>query len=207
MSVKASEAAFLGNNLDETTSAAVETETATVSETVSPLSTAAAKEREARRKSFFNAEQGVLEVTHPDNTVQKFDISLIPDAVLLQMQFLGIWTFIRSSDDLAGNFDKLVKGELPETAEKTEKLSPWKLAAAHALVDETKDTENPMTLEQAIPFVRNMDRKAIEIARKNPAVVHFHGQLTKKPDAPEVSLLATLTPTVVPAAEAATPAA
>jgi hypothetical protein len=167
--------------------------TDTAGETAVVETATAVVAKEPRRKSAFNAEDNTMSVTHPDGVVETFNLGILSDEVTKHLTFLGAWAFIRSTNDLAANFALLVAGELPEKEAKAEKLSPWKLAVAHALVHESNQGNKPMSLDDAIPYVRDMDRKSIEKARLDPSVVFFYNQLVKKTEDAKVSLLDSLT--------------
>lgn len=160
-------------SFDDTAAASGEVTEATGTAETAP---AKAPRRQAR---FDLAAQTVTLLNDNGEPAQVFDAKRLPANAQAYALLAGMWTFIRSHEDLDAAYDRLVQGDVPMPREpKGPALSPWRKAIANALVEATKKTDTPLTPEQADARAATLDRVQLAKAKTDPLVVKHYQKLT-----------------------------
>jgi hypothetical protein len=124
-------------------------------------------------------DHATLTITTPDeNGASTYHVGALPEAARQWAMMQGVWTFMRMADDPDAAFARLQSGNIPRprSGEKPpKKPNAWRLAYAHALVEETKKSENPLTIDAATETARKLSLPALKSAKVHPLVIkHFH---------------------------------
>jgi len=132
-------------------------------------------------------DHATLTITTPDeNGASTYHVDALPEPVKRWATMQGVWTFMRMSDDPDAAFARLQSGNLPKqrTGEKKPpKPNTWRLAMAHAMVEKTRKSDSPMTLDAALDRVRATSRADLVKAKLAPLVIkHFHRLNGSDPD-------------------------
>jgi len=134
-----------------------------------------------------------LTITTPDeNGASTYHVDALPEPVKRWAMMQGVWTFMRMADDPDAAFARLQSGNVPRprTGEKKPpKPNTWRLAYAHALVDETKKSDNPLNLEAATEMARKLSRPALAGAKVHPLVVKYYHRLNPSAGVPSLTAL------------------
>ena len=90
-------------------------------------------------------------------------------------QLHGIAQHCMRSEDAQVAFGELVAGNVPEPRRTASKeLDSWRMAYAHALVQETKKSPSPLTLDDAKELAGRLAREGLTKIKQNPVVVQMH---------------------------------
>ena len=133
-----------------------------------------------------------MTITTPDeNGASIYHVDALPEPVKRYLMMTGAWTFMRMANDPDAAFARLQSGSLPkQRGEKApKKPNAWRLAIAHAMVEDTKKSDDPLTLDRALERARAVDRSALVKAKVHPLVIkHFH-RLNNNAGVPSLSAL------------------
>lgn len=140
---------------------------------------AAATERAPRRTAKRDANAMTISAFNADGSpAGTFDARELPSPVFSAMALEGAWAFMRAAENPEIGWQNLKVGKLPKqrNGEKApKKVSLWRQAVAHALVEKTRKTDSPYTLETALDRTRMMTREDLIPNKSHPLVVkHFH---------------------------------
>ena len=133
-----------------------------------------------------------MTITTPDeNGASIYHVDALPEPVKRYLMMTGAWTFMRMANDPDAAFARLQSGSLPkQRGEKApKKPNAWRLAYAHALVDETKKSENPLTLDAATEMARKLSRPALASAKAHSLVVKHFNRLNPSAGVPSLAAL------------------
>lgn len=136
------------------------------------------KQRADRRTAKLDTATMTITTFEADGTeTGQFAITDMPRATIDYCVLAGAWALMRGSDDPAAGYARLKAADLPKPrgGERAVKLDPWRVAIAHALVEHTKKSETPLSLDAATAKAGGFNRAQLLAAKKDPVVVkHFH---------------------------------
>jgi hypothetical protein len=84
----------------------------------------------------------------------------------------------------------MVRGELPLRKPAVKGLDDWRMAIAHAIVEQTKKTATPVLLDAAKVQAAAVTRAQLAAAKGDPTVVKHWRRLTGAPTASVLEMLA-----------------
>jgi hypothetical protein len=140
---------------------------------------AAITERAPKRFAKRDAATMTISAFNADGSpAGTFDAHELSQTIMNAMALDGAWAFIRGAPTPEEGWVNLKAGKLPKQryGEKAPRqLSLWKQATAHALVERTRKSDSPYTLETALDRVRELTRDELVKNKSHPLVVkHYH---------------------------------
>lgn len=128
--------------------------------------------------SRWVVEGSIATVTDPDGNSNSFNLAALPQSVIDHLFLVGFKLVVGRADDRTKMFKALEAGELTirkPAGPKELKLSPWRLAIAHAMVEATKKTDAPLTLDAAKEKASALTKEQVAPAKTDALVVkHFN---------------------------------
>jgi hypothetical protein len=128
-----------------------------------------------RTKTEIDIENGTVTI---DGVL--YETNALPEKTKTFLALDGLRKRLISADNREQAFRDLLGGKIPTKTPAAAKISPWHQAIAAALVEDTKKSAEPLTIESAMAEVRNMDRATQIAARQEPTVVKHYRRLTGK---------------------------
>jgi len=157
---------------DATTTGSQEAETPAESQG----STAA---RADRIKVSYDVGAGAVTVQDGDS-VRTHSLDGIPEPVRTHLALMGLHVATHRSIDAAETVRRMQAGQIPGRASAQPKveLSDWRLAYAHAKVEQTKKLDSPLSLDDAKAVAKALTREQLGDIKKHPLVVKHYNKLT-----------------------------
>lgn len=152
--------------------------------------TGAAPEK-VRRKWHMDAATRILTMTEPNGSKSTYPLANLPAASLDHATSIGLILLLGRADNPDVAFEKLERGEFRVAAEpKAPKVNEWRLAIAHALVDATKKSDAPLTLDQAKERAAVLNVQQVGAQKTDLTVIKHYHKIRGTQPAGVMSLLA-----------------
>lgn len=146
--------------------------------TEAPADAAPAAPRAPHRRFVPDIAAKALTI-HEGDKAEVVDLSALPPAVATDLMLAGAAAILQRAEDMAATVAEWHTGKVREVrAAKAKELDPWRLAYAHALVEEAKKSPEPLTLDAAKELARKLDRDGLTKVKGFPLVVKHHAKLT-----------------------------
>ena len=120
----------------------------------------------------------ILTITLPDGSVETYDAHAVHNDSAHALKMVGLRDAMRTSTDRPKTYAALQAGTFGVRAPAGPKdLDPWRMAIAHAVVEETKKSDVPLTLDQAKEKAAAVTRDQLVVAKRSPLVVKHYAKL------------------------------
>lgn len=134
--------------------------------------------RAPRRRGIVNGAAGTVMVLEQGNDAGPvFAVAGLPKVSLEYLVALGLWTVLGRAEDMRAAYAKLEAGDVPRYQPRELKLSNWRLAIAHALVDVTKKTPDPLTLDAAKIVAAGLPADTVRAYKVDGVVIKHYNRL------------------------------
>jgi hypothetical protein len=140
-----------------------------------------AKQDRTRRRWGFDPENAKASVFDPTaNETREFSLAALPNDVVKRLAFLGFSALVSKADDMEAAYNSLLEGKIGQRGngtgvKKDRPLDFKRHAIALSIVDATKKTAEPLTIEQAIAKVRGFGAATVKAFMLNTTVIkHFN---------------------------------
>ena len=134
-----------------------------------------------RRRWSFGADFMSAVVAEPHGevvSVATFDMTTLPPLAYAHVAAFGVSVLCGRADDPAREFARRVSGAAAAAKPKAPpKVNYWRQAIALALVDATKKSESPLTLDAATISATGMTVAHVKEAKNDPKVVTHYRKL------------------------------
>ncbi len=132
-----------------------------------------------RIKVSYDVGAGAVTVQEGDS-VRTHSLDGIPEPVRTHLALMGLHVVTHRSIDAAETVRRMQAGQIPgrASAQPKAELSDWRLAYAHAKVEQTKKSDAPLNLDDAKAVAKALTREQLSAIKKNPLVVKHFAKLT-----------------------------
>ena len=126
-----------------------------------------------RHRVILNIEAGTIELEG-----KTFDAKVLPGNSLMYCSLIGLTLRLRSSKDADAAYAALLTGNTPHREKGPKVLPLWREAAALTLVESTRKSDAPVSLEEARTKALALPKDKLAMAKLDPAVVRQYRKLT-----------------------------
>ncbi len=132
-----------------------------------------------RIKVSYDVAAGSVTVQEGDG-VRTHSLDGIPEPVRTHLALMGLHVATHRSSDAAETVRRMQAGQIPgrASAQPKAELSDWRLAYAHAKVEQTRRADAPIGLDDAKAAAKALTREQLGEIKKNPLVVKHFAKMT-----------------------------